>query len=231
LQARDYAGKLLRMVGEFFEDQWFDRTRNVRTSGDTPLVAAGIRAEEMRDSELYVPARPRHIREALREALRAMPPLDVTDFTYVDLGSGKGRSLFVAAELPFQKIIGVEFSQLLHEQARANIRRYRTGIGLRRVAEDRRITSLHQNAKDFVFPEEKLVLYLFNPFGAETMRTVLANLEASLEREPRPVMVILLWPRWGDLVGAILGMRLCSATRCYQIFAAHVPEATTARPA
>ena len=203
---------MVRRVGEFFEDAWFDGTRHIRTGGDTPLPAAGINAEQIADSELYVPARPRHI----REALRAMPVPDVTGFTYVDLGSGKGRSLFVAAEMPFQEIIGVEFSPLLHAQACANIRRCRPWLRA-----GTRMTSVHQNAKEFVFPEGKLVLYMFNPFGAETMRAVLANLQASLARQPRHVVVILLWPRCGDLVGAMPGMTLRREKRHYQIFEAY----------
>src|SRR4051794_26660224 len=105
-----------REILEFFEDQWFDRTRHVRTSGNVPLPLAGISAEDARDSELYVPARPAHV----REALRAMPARNVSGYTYIDLGSGKGRTLFVAAELPFRQIIGVEFSAKLHEEACVN---------------------------------------------------------------------------------------------------------------
>jgi hypothetical protein len=146
------------------------------------LLAAGITAEAVRDSELYQPARPAHIRQALRE----MPVQDVSGISYIDLGSGEGRTLFIAAELPFKQIIGLEFSTVLHEQACANIRRFQpihlSGSRKRRCTN---ITSLHKNAKEFAFPEGKIVLYLFNPFGSATMRCVLSNLEASLKRYPR----------------------------------------------
>jgi tRNA G46 methylase TrmB len=32
-----------------------------------------------------------------------------SQYTFIDVGSGKGRVLFVAAEYPFRKVIGVEF--------------------------------------------------------------------------------------------------------------------------
>jgi SAM-dependent methyltransferase len=86
--------------------------------GTSHWGAAGIPADLLADSEFYQPARPRHI----REALRAVPVKDFSEHSYVDLGSGKGRTLFVAAELPFREVIGVEFSGVLHDQACANIR-------------------------------------------------------------------------------------------------------------
>lgn len=215
LNARYYVDRVVRAVTEFFEDQWFDLSRNVHTSWDVSLQNAGIAAEKFHDSEYYQPARPAHIRRALRE----MPVQDVSDFTYVDLGSGKGRTLFIAAELPFRQIIGVEFSRLLHEQACANIRRFRLW---KRGC--RNITSLHANAKEFMFPDGKIVLYMFNPFGSATMGHVLNNLETSLKRHPRHVIVLLLWPCCSDQVAAMEGMCLRRETRQYQIFEAHASK-------
>ena len=43
---------------------------------------------------------------------------------FIDFGSGKGRALLLASELPFKKIVGIEFSPPLHEIARANWRNY-----------------------------------------------------------------------------------------------------------
>jgi hypothetical protein len=214
MKAVDCVQGIARTIAEFFEDQWFDLPRNIRTSGNVSLLRVGIAAEEIHDSELYVPARPAHI----RQALRAMPVQDVSDFSYVDLGSGKGRTLFIAAELPFKEIIGVEISRVLHEQACANVRCFRSW-----TRGCKHITPVYGNAKHFVFPDGKMVLYLFNPFGAATMRCVLSNLDASLTRNPRHVIIILLWPRYGDQVAALQGMHLRRETKEYQIFEAHRP--------
>ncbi len=205
------AQEIIRIAGEFFEDQWFDRTRRVRTSGNASLLASGIAAEEHRDSEWYMPARPRHI----RQALRAMPVRDVSGFTYIDLGCGKGRSLFVAAEFGFRRIVGVELSPILHDQACRNIRGFRRGARGCAPTE-----AVHQNAADFRFPEGNLVLYMFNPFGAETMQRVLDSLDAARRRGPCHVIVILLWPRCGGQVAALEGMYPRYASRRYQIFEA-----------
>lgn len=212
MKACYYVERIIRAVVEFCEDQWFDLSRNVHTSGNVSLQTAGIPAQEFQDSEFYQPARPAHIRQALRET----SVQDLSGFSYVDLGSGKGRTLFIAAEFPFKQITGVEFSRVLHEEACANVSCFRSW---KRGCRD--ITTLHGNAKDFAFPESKMVLYLFNPFGSATMKHVLNNLETSLKRHPRHTIVVLLWPRCQDQVAEVDGMRLRRKTSQYQIFEAH----------
>ena len=39
------------------------------------------------------------------------------------------------------------------------------------------------------------MVFLFNPFGADTMRAFLANLEASLAQAPREAIIVYLNPR------------------------------------
>jgi len=141
-----------------------------------------------------------------------MPTSDVSGYSYVDLGSGKGRTLFVAAELQFGQITRVEFSPRLHQEACANILRFR-----RWKRRGGQIASVLCNAKDFVFPEANTVLYLFKPFGADTMQHVLSHLETSLERHPRHVIDVLLWPRCQDMVALVKGMRLHCKTEHHQI--------------
>jgi hypothetical protein len=116
-------------------------------------------------------------------------------FAFVDLGSGKGRALLVASELPFAKIIGVELSRELHRIAEQNLGRYRS-------ASQRCTTfSLYcMNASEYTFGPEPLVLFLSNPFGRETIRRVLANLEASLVAMPRDAYLVYVNPRFKELM-------------------------------
>ena len=52
-------------------------------------------------------------------------------FTFVDLGSGKGRVLLLAALRPFRRVIGVEISASLHTRAQANVEALRGAIRVR----------------------------------------------------------------------------------------------------
>lgn len=200
----------VRPAIQFVDDQWFDRTRQIKTSGNVSLEASGL-IDNVGDSEWHMPARPRHVRHALRKLPMGH---NVSDYTFIDLGSGKGRSLFIAAELPFQRVIGVELSGMLYEQACANIRSFRHRKGGSSV-----LDALHMNATDFEFPnEENLVLYLFNPFGAETVSRVMTNLQRSLQQRPRHVVVLLLWPKCGQQVLQIPGMKMIHAIPRLQVF-------------
>jgi hypothetical protein len=148
-----------------------------------------------------------------RAALQDLPVTNLPAYTFVDMGSGKGRMLFVAAELPFRKVMGVEFATGLHQQALENITRYR--YRGRRCGD---IESVLADAAEFEFPNGNLVLYLFNPFGPEVMARMLGNLERSIKMQPRHVVVVMLWPENADMVARIEGMSLFSRTSRYHIY-------------
>jgi SAM-dependent methyltransferase len=204
------------------EDWWFDTTRRVQTSGlvQRPRTATQI-VGEIRDSHMYGPVRVANAHAALRDL-----PLggarnggagggDYSRYTFIDMGSGKGRVLFVAAEYPFRKVIGVEFSNALHDDAVANLKRYKHP---KRRCDD--IEPVHVDARDFEFPNDNLVIYLFNPFGPEVMERMLANLEKSLEKHPRHAIVVMLWPDHSDVVERMAIMRVYKKTRRHHIFEA-----------
>ena len=116
-------------------------------------------------------------------------------FAFVDMGSGKGRALLVASEFPFAKIVGIELSQHLNRIAEENIKRYRPA--------SQQCTAFHlhcMNVVDYVFGPEPLVLFLADPFGRETVGSVVANLEASLSATPREAFVVYIYPQFEDLL-------------------------------
>jgi len=193
------------------EDLWFDATRRVITTGDAPKPSSSEIVGELRDCHVYAPVRAANARAALRD----LPVADPGQYTFVDVGSGKGRVLFLAAELPFRKVIGVEFATGLHRQALENIARYRQWG--RRCGD---IESILADAAQFDFPNDNLVLFLFNPFGPEVMARMLGNLERSIRMHPRHVVVVMLWPENADLVGRMEGMRLFRRTSRYHIYQA-----------
>jgi SAM-dependent methyltransferase len=191
------------------EEWWFDATRRVKTAGDAGAPEASGIVGEIRDSHIYAPVRVANAHAALRD----LPIEDYSQYTFVDVGSGKGRMLFVAAEYPFRKVIGVEFATDLHELALKNIGRYRyAGQRCREIA------SVHADAAEFAFPDGNLVVYLFNPFGPEVMGRMLANLERSIERQPRHVLVVMLWPENAEMVAGMRGMGVYRQTRRHHIY-------------
>ena len=64
----------------------------------------------------YAPTPSAHFRLLLRDL-----PRDVSEYTFVDFGSGNGRVLILAAQQSFKATLGVEFSPELHRMATENL--------------------------------------------------------------------------------------------------------------
>jgi SAM-dependent methyltransferase len=128
----------------------------------------------------YQPTEP-----ALFQEMMAGLPIEFETFTFVDLGSGKGRTLLMASEYPFRRIVGVELLPALHQIARENLARYKS--------ESQKCFALEAfcgDAANFSFSAEPLVLYLFNPLSEVGLKQVMSNLDSSLKAHPRAVYVI-----------------------------------------
>jgi len=105
-------------------------------------------------------------------------PLAPQRVTFVDVGSGMGRVVLLAAERPFRQIVGVEISPALHEVARANRDSYP-----RQRLQCRDVRLVRADASKFTFPRGDLVVYLYNPFRSEVLDPVLDELLAEPNRE------------------------------------------------
>ncbi len=156
----------------------YDFEHGVDTTWAT--VSLRTRFRELLSGGQYQPSEP----ALFSEILNSMP-VAVDGFTFIDLGSGKGRTLLMASEYPFRRIVGVEILAELDEVAQQNIARFRS---------ERQkcfaIESHSSDARSFEFPREALVLYLFNPFPEYVLREVLANLHRSVMAAPREIYVI-----------------------------------------
>jgi len=118
----------------------------------------------------YFPSEP-WLFEEIMQAL----PADKSNFTFIDLGSGKGRVLLMASQYGFERIIGVELVPEWHRVAEENIRRFTA-----EHAPAMPISSFCGDARDFQFPAEPLVVYLFNPFPEPVLAAVMEHLRESV---------------------------------------------------
>jgi 16S rRNA G966 N2-methylase RsmD len=87
--------------------------------------------------------------------------------TFIDVGSGKGRVLIVAAEYPFRRVMGVEYSAELAAACRDNLERLNIADKCEVVVRD---------AVDFKFPDENMLIFLYNPFDSTILTRVLRHL-------------------------------------------------------
>lgn len=94
------------------------------------------------------------------------------DDVFVDIGCGRGRVLCCAARHPIEHVYGVDVQPQLCDAARANAERLRG----RRAP----ITVRNDVAQDFDYAGAT-VLYMFDPFGADTLRLVLDKVRADTD--------------------------------------------------
>jgi SAM-dependent methyltransferase len=122
----------------------------------------------------------------LRRAIRArdVGPEDV----FIDLGSGKGRVVLLAARYPFGRVIGVEISEELNDIARENVERVRDKLRCPRVE------IVTADLTQYKLPDEVTHAYMYNPVTGPLFEAVLSNVLASLDRRPRPLRLIYACP-------------------------------------
>jgi SAM-dependent methyltransferase len=165
------------------QDSSFDRPFATDTGGSVPRADLEIADAAVREQAiLYLPSPERVTRWMLDHV-----GIDHQQFSFVDLGSGKGRVLLVASEYPFRQIVGVEISPRLSAIARDNIARYRPS---RRKCWA--VEVANTDATTFEFPETPLLLHLYHPFEPSLTAAVLIRLEESVRRAPRPIVVAYL---------------------------------------
>ena len=164
-------------------DSSFDRRFATDTGGRVAPGELGITDAATRDQAiLYLPSPARVTRWMLDHL-----GVDYRQFSFVDLGCGKGRVLLVASEYPFQAIVGVEISEQLTAIARDNLTRYRPR---RRKCWAVRVEN--SDATSFDFPQTPLVVHFYHPFEPTLTAAVLARLEQSVVHAPRPIVIAYL---------------------------------------
>jgi SAM-dependent methyltransferase len=141
------------------------------------------------------------------------------DFVFIDLGSGKGRTLLMASDFPFCRVVGVELLPALNLIAQENLNKYRSD-----AQKCFAIESTCADAAGFDFPGEPIVLFLFNPFPESGLRRVIANLEQSLREYPRKVYVLYHNPLLEHVLSASAILKRICGTHQYSLFISGNPE-------
>jgi hypothetical protein len=150
--------------------------------------------------------------EIFREIIHTLA-IDFNQYTFIDIGSGKGRALLLASEFPFRRIIGIELLPELNRIAEENIRRFANAQG--RVLP---VETICGDATEFEFPNEPLIIYFFHPLTEAGFRKVLANLQLSLKREPRPVQMLYANPVFEMLLAGIAEFKKVTGTHQYAVY-------------
>jgi SAM-dependent methyltransferase len=169
-------------------DVLFDLRRGIRTRGTRQNDSAVVARSWGGDPYDYQGT---HL--LFWRRLHSAIPITPAAATFVDLGAGRGRAVILAAETGFGRVTGVELDPELAKEAEDNVRRWR----LRRRATPpphQEVVIVQGDAAAYRLPDGPLVVWLYNPFGATTMRQVLRRLCETARRADVPIFVAYFNP-------------------------------------
>ena len=110
-----------------------------------------------------------------------------------ELGCGRGRVVCEFARRPARRVVGVELNESHAETARNNSNTLR---GKRSPIEILCADAAKVDLSDCT------LLFMCNPFGPETLRVVMSNLEQTWHRSPRRIRVVYYTPEYRDIIDA-----------------------------
>jgi SAM-dependent methyltransferase len=110
---------------------------------------------------------------------------------FYDIGSGKGRVACCAARFNLKKVIGVELNIKLCNIAKQNAALLKGG--------KTKIEIANVLAQEYDY-HDGTIFYLFNPFGASTLSSVLSKIDHALCLYPRTIRIIYVNPGFDSLL-------------------------------
>ena len=124
------------------------------------------------------------------------------EYTFVDVGCGKGRALLLALRFPFRRVLGVELSPELAAVAESNLKTFtapwrRAEVPAQVFAED---------ATVFPVPSGPVVFFLYHPFAAPLMRRFLEHAVAAAGVEARAMYLLYANPELEAMVAGWPGV-------------------------
>lgn len=177
--ARFISRNVRHLIADRLARKW-DRDHNVDTAGSIQLAMLDVVGPNRDKGNECVCTSPKSF-DFIMKSL----PSDLGGTTFIDIGSGKSRTLLLASHYPFSKIVGVEFARELVEIAQRNLRSYKNP---RKVCDT--LSVVQADAAAYEFPDTPLLVYFYNPFSKDVFDVVIANLVASLKAKPRRCFVV-----------------------------------------
>ncbi|MEK0081740.1 methyltransferase domain-containing protein [Benzoatithermus flavus] len=107
--------------------------------------------------------------------------------TFLDIGSGHGRAVFLASLFPFKRVLGLELSEHLRRTAQQNLSSFR----LHRHAP---IEFVSGDAVTYKIPSEVTIIFMYNTLRGSDFCCFVQQMFESIDLFPRCVKFIYLNP-------------------------------------
>jgi len=167
----------------------FDAAHGLDTSGSVAATECAPDAAMAAQMSPYGGSQPSIVRAGLA------PLPDHDQFAFVDLGCGKARPLMVASEFPFRRLVGVEIAPPLAEIARRN-----AAVIAGRYPDRTPIEIQVGDATSVSPPAERVVYFMYHPFGRALVSALVDNIERQLGNGLRQAFFVYYNPVHGDVL-------------------------------
>ncbi|SDF22790.1 class I SAM-dependent methyltransferase [Terriglobus roseus] len=171
----------------------FDVKYGVDTSGliDARDLHSGHQNDQFITAYFGVP--PSRLANAFELWQRTTTEKPASQYRFIDVGCGKGRAVLLASQFEFRDVFGIELQPKLAEIASENVRGYREQNS---VPMD---ISILCGDGPSLLPEllaGPVLIYLYNPFQAPVLRTLLESIINQSEKLSGPIDVLYLYPEY-----------------------------------
>ena len=163
---------------------------NINTIKPVSLEALTITEGDISKSSPYE-ALNFYILETLLENFRKLFPREKS---ILDIGSGKGRVMVVAAHYGFKNITGVDFARELCAVAERNISKIS-------VQFPDTIFIIHcKDILKYTIDKSDKVFFLYNPFNKEVMEKLVEKIDRSVKEHARTIYIIYANPQQKEVL-------------------------------
>jgi 16S rRNA G966 N2-methylase RsmD len=171
-------------------DRSFDQRYGVQTAGTVAVEELDATAELKERANRYEAAEPGFFNFLVDRLGLACP----SDHLFIDVGSGMGRVMLMAALAGFRRVIGLELDASLTAIARRNV-----GIfaGQHPGTE---FTLVDGDATQFAFPPVPTVLFMNNPFDAPLIARLMDGIERAHEGSGADLAILYMHSNHRELI-------------------------------
>jgi SAM-dependent methyltransferase len=182
----------------------WDRKYGVDTSGIIDVQNLEVLGNNRQSGHAAVSTSPNTFRYLSR-----FFPENWHDFTFIDVGCGKGRVVLMALQHGFKDVIGIDFAPLLCKIAEENVAAFR---GKRDAMQACSIVTT--DAAEFPLPRGRpLLVYCANPFEADVWEKFVPNLATTYAVSRHQICLVLSGTRPGAFAEAEAVIRRCPLFR------------------
>lgn len=168
-----------RLFGVHARNRFFDWRHGTDTASGVPHRSLDMPTEQRQRASWYVPV-PLHSFNYVLDHL----PLEYPHYSFLDIGAGKGKAMYLASQYPFRQILGVEFAAMIAVTCRKNMAKLCRDDG---AAVPWRLDVM--NALEARLPDGPCFLFLYSPFSNTGINVFLARLEHWIKGRTQPLIL------------------------------------------